>query len=284
MSKPFPKFNTRGLRTLGGGLQSHANLGQGLNIDFQDRFRFHDELVADRGEMLIHEMAVACPSCRRGDSDDPIFFTAHCSNDCEWNGFMYRNPRYIQALVTGISQSRDLGEFGFASPGDCTISPAPNLRPQIHEYDRITFTWPQTVDEGQVLVRGNEYRRFKERGGTHTLEENEDLLFYSAANALHVEDEDGNEYFEDADFVFDGKIIRWLGNKPIIRKRYVVKYEAYFEWIAITPPLERRDKGRNLGPRIFLRKVHAFKSADDPNQDTAEERADNNLFSNKVVV
>ncbi len=272
-----------GPRTLGLGLRGHTTLGQGLNVNFQDRFRFQDELVADRGEVVIHEMAVACPVCRKGDIDDPVIFKSECDN-CEWNGFMYRDTRRIQMLISGISQSKDLGEFGFASPGDCTGSPRPNLRPQIHEFDRVTFTWPQTVNEGQVVIRGADFKRFSELGGKHTIESDEDVLHYVAHNALHVEDQDGIEYFQDADFIFENKTIKWIGNAPIINKRYVVKYEAFFEWIVITPPFERRDKGRNLGPRVLLRKVHVFKSADDPKQKTADQRADDNIFGHKVTV
>ena len=282
--KPDPKFDNLGARTSGLGLRGHMTLGHGLGIDFQDHFRLFDELVANRGEIIIHEMAIACPTCRTGDTSDPVFFWSDCTS-CEGNGFIYRNPRYIQALVTNISQSRDLGEFGFSVPGDCLISPAPNLRPQIAEFDRITFTWPQTVNEGQVVVRGADYARFKERGNPNTITSDEDVLHYEAANALHVEDSAGNNYYQDADFIFESKVIRWISsNKPIIRSRYVIKYEAYLQWIAISPPQERRDNGRNLGPRVAMRKVHMFKSGEDPKQDTAADRAADNPFGNKVTV
>lgn len=280
--KPYKRFQNRGPKTLGLGERGHLNLGLGLGLDFQDGFRFHDELIADRGEIVIHEMAVACPKCRSGDVDDPVIRFSDCTN-CE-GGFLYRNPRRIQALVTSISSTRDLTEIGFAVPGDCVLSTRPNERPQVDDFDKITFTWPQPISDGQVLVRGSDYQRYTEKGGRYEIEANEDLLHYAAENALHVEDEDGTEYFQDSDFIFDNKIIRWVGNAPIIRKRYVVKYEAYLEWIVILPPFQRRDKGRNLGPRVVLRKVHTFRSTDDPNKDSAQEKATLNTFGGKIRV
>lgn len=285
MSKNFKsKFGNRGPRTMGLGLRGHMTLGQGVSIDFQDRFRLHDELVADRGEILIHETGISCPKCRHGDRDDPVLFSDNC--DCE-NGWLYRNPRKIQALVTGINIQRDLDVVGFSVPGDCMISPRPNLRPQVSEFDKITFTWPQVTGDGEVIVRGAEYKRIKERGGTNLIASNEDVLMYMGGNAIHVEDVDGVLYCQDADFVFDGRIIRWVadGNSPTIRKRYTIKYEGYFEWIAIIPPVERRDRGRNLGPRVLLRKKHVFNSELDPNRDTPDELSEgtDGVFGGKVT-
>lgn len=282
MPKKLPdNFRSKGFHTLSKGIRGHVQLAQGLNIDYQDRLRFHDELVADRGEIIIHEMAASCPKCRKGDEADPILFNSFCDN-CE-NGWLYRNPRRIQAIVTSISQSRDLGEFGFAVPGDCVISPPPNMRPQISEFDRITFTWPQPTGDGEVIVRGADYKRFKERGGLHTLEATEDVLHYFAGNALIVEDENGVQYYQDADFEFEGKVIRWIGNAPIVNTRYVIKYEAFFQWIIIAPPLERRDAGKNLGPRAIARKVHVLLSGDDPKTPSPEETS-KNVFSGKISV
>lgn len=275
----------RGFQTQGLGLRNHMNLAQGVGIDFQDGLRFQDELVAGRGEILVLETTIACPKCRSGDSEDPLLGNMNCES-CSGDGYLFRNPRYVQALITGINLTRDLAEAGWVIPGDCLMSPAPSLRPQVADFDKVTFTWPQPVGDGQIIVRGAAYRRQRERGSSRTLTADEDVLHYQGANAIHVEDEDENEYYQDADFVFDKKVIRWLnsGNQPTIRSRYVVKYEAYLEWIAFNPPQERRDQGRNLGPRVVLRKRHVALNRNDPKADTGADKADKALFGGKVTI
>ena len=50
-----------------------------------------------------------------------------------------------------------------------------------------------------------------------------------------------------------------------MRKRYVIKYTAYFEWMVWAPPQDRRDRGnRDLGPLIMLRKRHVAMINDSP--------------------
>lgn len=282
--KNLLRHNTRGFQTQGGGLRNHISLAQGLGIDFQDGLKFQDELVNNRGEILILETTIACPKCRSGDTDDPLLGNMNCAS-CSGDGYLFRNPRYIQALITGINLTRDLAEAGWVIPGDCLMSPPPSLHPQVSDFDKVTFTWPQVVGDGQIIVRGASYRRQQEQGVRLTLTEDEDVLYYTGENALHVEDEDGNEYYQDADFVFDKKVIRWLNtSQPKIRSRYVIKYEAFLEWIVFNPPQERRDVGRNLGPRVVLRKRHIALMRNDPKEDTAAEKVDKVLFGSKITI
>jgi hypothetical protein len=169
---------------------------------------------------------------------------------------MYRDPRRLVALITSISEDYVRHEQGWAEPGDCIMSP------KTHEVtigggDRITFTWGQPINEGQVIVRGAGTSSENTARKTN-LNEDEDRLWYNAESNIWCEDIDGREYNEGADFVLDGsKIIRWIGNQPIKHKQYTIKYNAYLEWIAFIPPSIRRDRDRSLGHRVLLRKSHA---------------------------
>ena len=93
---------------------------------------------------------------------------------------------------------------------------------------------------------------------------NEDRLWYNASSSIWCEDEDGNVY-RSGDFKLDGsKIIKWTGDSPTIGKKYVIKYNAYLEWIAFDPPAVRRDRNRDLGQRVGLRRRHVALIDDDP--------------------
>jgi len=127
----------------------------------------------------------------------------------------------------------------------------------------ITFTWSQPVPDGQVLVRGAASTSDNLERKTY-LEDNEDRLWYYAADSIWCEDEDGNVY-EPGAFILDGsKIIKWVGNSPRKGKRYSIKYNAYLEWIVFQPPGMRRDRNRDLGARVLLKKSHTILTAEDP--------------------
>ena len=200
-----------------------TNAQTGLGIDFSDNHKFQDGLISNRGQVVIHEMGVAC-TCRSGDRSEPVVGGSgklNC-NKCE-NGIMYRNPRQIMGLITNIGYQRQLLESGFANPGDCVMSVSPNLDFPPADFDKITFTWPENVNDGQVIIRGAE-----SDADTSTLDAHEDRLHYKGAKSLHVEDEDGKIYYQDTDFYFEGRKIVWL-NAPDKNTRYSVKYMAYLE-------------------------------------------------------
>tara|TARA_R110000824_G_scaffold43880_9_gene128077 strand:- start:6123 stop:6905 length:783 start_codon:yes stop_codon:yes gene_type:complete len=242
------------------------NAQTGLGIDFSDNHKFQDGLIANRGQVVLHEMGVSC-TCRSGDRSDPVVGGSGKFNcgKCE-NGIMYRNSRQIMGLVSGIGYQRQLLESGFANPGDCVLSVSPNLDVPPSDFDKITFTWPENVNDGQVIVRG------AEADLQHVaLKPNEDRLHYKGAKAVHVEDEDEVVYYQDSDFYFEGRKLVWL-NGPIKNKRYSVKYMAYLEWIVFTSPMSRRDKDGSLGYRVVLRKKH-IANLNDPIEENLLEKA-----------
>lgn len=167
----------------------------------------------------------------------------------------------MTGLAVSIRQSTKLTDLGVIQPGDMQFSPGPSDdcgARMFSKEDKFIATWPQALDEGQTVVRGAAHLSDNLRLAKNVAED-EDRLWYEPANSLWCEDENGTVYRAGGDFELGpGKVIRWVGNQPQIGTKYVIKYTAYFEWIAFIPPLDRFDVNNNsLGPLIFLRRKHA---------------------------
>jgi len=244
---------------------------RGLGIDWT--FSSHEGQINNRGETLIHEIGMRCP-CSNEDTHAGSILrkdvprrrkTFICSN-CVGTGYIYRDPKTIIAMITNISEDYARQEAGWAIPGDAIMSPLPEYT--VSTGDLVTFTWAQPLDEGQVIVRGaanmsdNTARKLN-------LEENEDRLWYNAVSGIWCEGLDNETttvYRNNADFVLDGsKVIKWIGNSPRKGSTYTLKYMAYLEWEAQVPPATRRDRDRDLGARVLLRKKHIAQVWDSSN-------------------
>jgi len=244
-----------------------APRGSGLGIDWN--FPVHHGLIDERGETVIHEIGLRC-TCLNEDTMAGEIEQTHVPRKrvtfrcdiCGGMGLIYRDPKKIVALVTGISEDYSRDEQGWLSPGDCLMSPHPEYI--VSAGDRITFTWTQPIPDGQVIVRGA--GTFSDNSTRKTeIDESEDRLWYHAAKSLWCEDRNGKIYQPNGDFVLDGsKVIRWVGNRPNLNTPYTIKYEAYIEWKVFTPSGARRDRDRDLGDRVYLRKSHLVNPNDNP--------------------
>jgi len=233
---------------------------QGLGLDFD--FSHMRGQIEDRGETIIHEVGLRC-TCNREDLfAGETEHGAHVArqrrkfgcNICGGYGYIYRKARRLTAIVTGIRQSKAQLEAGWVVPGDATISIMPNI--VVSAGDLITFTWSEPVADGQTLMRGAASMGDNQTRKTG-LEEDEDRLWYDAESSIYCEDEDGREYSSESDFVLNGsKILRWTGSRPLKGKAYTIKYNAYHEWVVFMPPDIRRDRNRDLGTRVAVRKRH----------------------------
>jgi hypothetical protein len=238
----------------------------GSGVDWN--FPITEGLINNRGEDVIHETGMRCICVVEDTMAGQIKQVAvprrrvivGCPR-CNGDGYIFRNPRKVTAMITGISETRERLEQGWSEPGDCIMSVRPGY--QVTAGDMVTFTWGQPVPDGQVLIRGA--GQASENSSRETgLAPNEDRLWYAGSDSIWCEDEDGNTY-TDGDFRLDGsKIITWLGRQPADGKRYVIKYNAYLEWIAFQHPNVRRDRGRDLGGRVMLRKRHVVLLNNDP--------------------
>jgi hypothetical protein len=225
------------------------NQQTGLGVNWSENFRMQDGLISNRGQVVVHEIGLSC-TCRSGNwGEDVVGGSGRLAcGGCE-NGILYRKPFQIMGLISSISSNRQLIETGFINPGDCVLSVSPNLEVPPSDFDKITFTWPENVSDGQVIIRGES---IDTRLG---LADNEDFLHYHGAQAIYCEDEYGREYKEGSDFYFKDKKIVWT-NPPEDKTRYTIKYKAYLEWIVYDSPMSRRDRDIDLGFRVVLRKKH----------------------------
>ena len=241
---------------------------RGLGIDWV--LPNHVGQINNRGEDLIHEVGLRC-TCNVEDTHaGMVEHGAHVARKrrllgctvCDGCGYIFRKARKIAAVITGVRQTKSQTESGWLLPGDCTMSVKPGV--QISGGDLILFTWGEPVPDGQVILRGAGSLNDNQDRDTG-LEENEDRLLYNAERSIHCEDEDGNEYVSGSDFILDSsKVIKWQGQQPAKHKAYSLKYTAYLEWIVFMPPDIRRDRGRDLGSRVGLRKRHVALINDDP--------------------
>lgn len=224
-------------------------------------FGLLDELIIDRGDVVTLETGMACPACR---NDDPYASTIslhgrpaairslYCSK-CQGNGYMYRNARCIKGLVTGIQPNqRDLMDMGYASPGDAIFSPSLQAG-YLGDFDRVTFTTTASV-EAQVIMRGAATLNTNAALETD-LTTAQDRLWYLPECTIWCEDANGVVYYEGTDFNFVDKKVNWV-HGPDAGVIYTIKYRGFIEWIVYASPMERFDRGRNLGQRVVLRKKH----------------------------
>jgi hypothetical protein len=250
------------------GFNHSVNFLDGLQADFVNR----------RGNDLILETAVSCV-CRvedtysgmRNDGKDNRRepFCKRCGGD----GWIFRNPRKARGLVTSIRQQKNILDAGIAQPGDMLFSPLPGAQGQncdsngesvIGLNDKLTATWSQPLDDGQVLRRGAGTLGENAALITH-LNPDQDRIWYEPDNSVWCEDEDGIVYHQGGDFLLGpGKVITWVGKKPYVNKRYTLKYQAFFEWLVFLPPMERYDNDQNIGQLVFLRKRHIALVNDNP--------------------
>ncbi len=241
---------------------------RGLGVDFT--FSLQKGFVDNRGETMIHEVGLRCV-CNPEDlhagqvkHGDQVLRrrTKYGCDKCGGEGYIYRKPRRIIALLTSVRLQKNQLEMGWAMPGDGIVSVKPGI--ELSGGDLLTFTWPEIVPDGQVIIRGAAQISDNLTRKTR-LEANEDLLQYNADSSVYCEDEDNNVYNSGADFILDGsKIIKWVGSKPHQGKVYTLKYKAFLEWVVFLPPDIRRDRDRDLGQRIAARKRHVALVNKDP--------------------
>jgi hypothetical protein len=241
---------------------------RGLGIDFT--FPLQEGFINNRGETMIHEVGLRC-TCNPEDLHaGQVKHGSHVlrrrskfrCDICGGEGYIYRKARKIVGLLTSVRQTRSQLDAGWAVPGDALVSVKPEIT--ISGGDLLTFTWPEVVPDGQVIIRGAAQISDNQTRVTH-LEADEDRLLYNAVASIYCEDENGIVYNSGADFILDGsKIIKWVGSKPSQKTVYTIKYTAYLEWVAFFPPDIRRDRDRDLGYRVAIRKRHVALANDDP--------------------
>lgn len=250
-----------------------------------------EELITARGEEVIIETGMAC-TCRNGDhyasmierDGKPASQRILGCPKCHGLGVAYRDGRIVRGLVTSLDPGRNkqLFESGYAIPGDAVFSPSMNAS-RLADFDRITAVFPEPVGDGQVIMRGA--ASLEENATLVTdLADNEDRLWYEAAEAIWCEDSNGVLYEQGVDYVFEAKRLIWIGNRPDKGVLYTVKYTAYLEWIVYATPFSRIDTNRDLGQRVLIRKKHVAMVNEDPGSTAASRKEAEARFTTNVKI
>jgi hypothetical protein len=166
---------------------------------------------------------------------------------CKGLGYFWIPSGQVIALITSVSQQKDLLQSGIAAPGDLVMSP--DMRYTISDYDKIQMTWGDGIPyEGQLVTR--------------SATSDSDTVYYeimSMESCVQVNPTSGEitTYAVDVDFTVSGNTITWISDKrPANRSIYSIKYGALIDWICFAPPQPRYERGTNLGQRIVMRKKH----------------------------
>lgn len=231
-----------------------------------------EELIESRGDDVIHETGVTCPTCSAGDTYGSTILAegkplqgvggSLSCNHCYGIGWIYRDPKVIRGLVTSVQsgQNKTLVESGWAVPGDSVFSPSLNV-PPLGDFDKITMTYPVPVGSGQTIIRNAGNMGINQMLSTG-LNPSQDRLWYYPSCVTYCVDQRGETYTQDVDFILDEKIIVWGTRRPKDGEVYTIKYMACLEWIVFSSPFTRFDNDRSLGQKVVLRKAHtAFVNA-----------------------
>ena len=197
----------------------------------------HKRLILTHGEQVIHYTGQLC-SC----SPDGLPESAdlNCVK-CQGLGVFWREPRSITAIITGLDSDRTSRQWlqnGIALPEDMSCSPLPGLSRRFKDYDKIIPTWKRGFPyPGELLRRGRK-----------------DTLLYRPVGKIvrvsKVNPEVGTEevWIEGVDFSVggtDNKSVLWVNGRG-----------PGFEFVCWAPPAPRWERGKDLGQRVLLRKMH----------------------------
>ena len=209
----------------------------------------HSRLILSHGEKVIHYQGQLC-SCSATARPEDADLTCQ---KCNGLGVFWIDPITITVIIVGLDSDR-AGRMwlqtGMALPEDMSCSPLPNIKRRIKDYDKIIPMWKHGFPySGELLLRGKK-----------------DRLLYLPVGAiqkvLQINPLTAAEqvWEQDVDYILDGgdgRTFRWIdGRGPSFGSTYSVLYEPRFEFVSWTPPAPRWERGRDLGYRVLLRKVH----------------------------
>jgi len=209
----------------------------------------HKRLILTHGEQVIHYTGQLCSCSPDGLPENADLNCVKCLG----LGVFWREPRTITAVITGLDSDRTSRQWlqnGIALPEDMSCSPLPGLSRRFKDYDKIIPTWKRGFPyPGELLRRGRK-----------------DTLLYRPVGKIvrvsKVNPEVGTEevWTEGIDFSVggtDNKTVLWVnGRGPGFDEVYSFVYEPRFEFVCWAPPAPRWERGKDLGQRVLLRKMH----------------------------
>lgn len=209
----------------------------------------HNRLINTHGEKVIHYKGQICSCSDTGKLEEA---NINCLK-CNGLGVFWNEPITITAIITGLDSDRMGRQWlqnGIALPEDMSCSPLPGYARRFRDYDKIIPTWKRGFPySGELLRRGSKDTLIYKPVGK--------IVRVSKINPLTG---DEAQWHQDVDYLLggdEGKRIDWIpGKGPSLDEVYAVVYEPRFEFVCWAPPAPRWEKGRELGMRVMLRKVH----------------------------
>ncbi len=208
----------------------------------------HVRMILSHGEKVTHYQGQICSCSPTGKIEDAVSTCLRCNG----LGVFWINPKTIVALILGLDSDRSGRQWlqtGTALPEDMSCSPLPNSR-RFKDYDKVVPTWSRGFPyPGELLVRGKKDKIIYRPVGN--------IIRVSQVNPITGEE---RTWAQGIDYTMtgpDGKIVTWIdGAGPAYDTAYAMVYEPKFEFICWNPPAPRWEKGRDLGLRVLLRKIH----------------------------
>lgn len=241
-----------------------TTLAEGYGLDFD--LAAHNQFIESHGVDMLHEVSLRCPcgaddvfarNINDGEQGRPL---PHCDR-CGGDGWLYRAPRLVRGIVSGLSLKQVALEGGMSQPGDLKFTPmiqSPDMEHRkVAQWDKFTSTLPMVIEGGQVITRGAA-QFVAPSAASDGMSPDEDRLIYEPEALVHCEDDRGAVYTAADVQLGPGRLVRWMtSHRPPTRSRYTILYRAFLEWITVFPPQEKYDRGgRDLGSVALLRRKH----------------------------
>ena len=222
-----------------------------LGVDFNTEAI--EGLIGDRGDLVVHEEAVTCTCKYVNPEKGAVGHANPACPDCRGRGIMYRSPRQIMGMISGLTLNPLWSNAGWVRPGDMLFTPSNHAR-WVGNFDRVTLTVPYPIGPGQLIVRGKE-AVYSPR--PPSLESSQDYLFWESGRtvATWLEDED-KKIYSPGSYLLKGRRITWTdGAGPRVGKMYTIKYDALLEFLCWNGPTIVYDRGRDIAQEVVIRRA-----------------------------
>ena len=209
----------------------------------------HNRLIARHYDTVVHYRSNICSCSPTGNLEEADITCIRCNG----LGIYWNEPRAIHAVVTGLDSDRTGRHWlqqGIALPEDMTCSTYPAYGRRFKDYDKVIPTWKFGFPyAGDMLQRGVKDRTIYKPVG-------------KIQKVSQTNPESGNVkvWVAGVDYTVggpEGRDVLWVaGHGPALEEYYAVTYEPRFEFVSWSPPAPRWERGRDLGRRVLLRKLH----------------------------
>lgn len=207
----------------------------------------HSEFVQFHGQPFIYYKASLCPCGSGPHSLDANHSLINCAT-CQGLGLIYASPVTLSGLLTAMRNIKDLADFGTLEPGDLVLGMPPQSPVFINDWDLIQPKFSVGFN-GQIIKRG---------------QGNSDVLDYPARTVLRcssinfANNYQVIDYLVNVDFSISGRTITWNSTSKVTNflpasTNYSISYNAIFDYVVVSAPMERWDNGSNIGQRVLLR-------------------------------